>query len=486
MDSAPSRCGRQSDQPTVRGKLEYNRRMSVGPGKTLQQYRLTDKVGEGGMGEVWRAVDTSLDRQVAIKILPEAVAANPDRLARFEREAKAVAALAHPNILTVYDFGRVGATTYMVTELLEGQVLRERLAGGPLPQRKAAELGRQIARGLAAAHEKGFVHRDLKPENVFVTADGRAKILDFGLASSMPAGAASDTRTPTATGLTAPGAVLGTVDYMSPEQVRGEGADHRSDIFSFGSLLYEMLTGERPFHRATAAETMTAVLREDPGATSDTNASAVLPALDRVVRRCLEKRPEERFQSASDLAFAVENALGTTSSASGAYAALAAPAPAARRLWWVPVALVVFAGLGFLSGRLSGGAPTSKPKYSQLTFRQGRISGARFAAEGGTVVYSAAWDGGGSRLYTVHEGSPESRPLDVEDVELLSVSSHDELAVLLRPQILGGWVIAGTLARMPLGSAAPREVLDDIGSADWDPAGQQLAVARRHGNLWKL
>jgi serine/threonine protein kinase len=287
--------------------------MPIEAGQNLLHYRLIEKIGEGGMGLVWKAVDTTLDREVAIKILPDTVAGRPDRLARFEREAKAVAALAHPNILAVYDFGREGETTYMVTELLVGSSLRERLTEGPLPPRSAAELARQVARGLAAAHEKGFVHRDLKPENVFVTSEGRAKILDFGLAASTAAGRGADpssTHTPTETELTAPGSVMGTVDYMSPEQVRGETVDHRSDIFSFGTLLYEMLTATRPFRRDTGAETMTAVLREDPSPTGSESHPQISPALERVVLRCLEKQPGERFQSSSDLAFAVDNALG--------------------------------------------------------------------------------------------------------------------------------------------------------------------------------
>jgi hypothetical protein len=461
--------------------------VSVAAGRILSQYRLTDKIGEGGMGQVWRAVDTGLDREVAVKILPDAFAADADRLARFEREAKAVAALAHPNILSVFGFGKDGATRYMVTELLEGQTLRERLAGGPLPPRRAAELARQVARGLAAAHEKGIAHRDLKPDNVFVTREGRAKILDFGLASATnaaPPAAPGDTHTPTATGLTTPGAAVGTPEYMSPEQVRGEAIDHRTDIFSFGTLLYEMLTGLRPFRRETTPETMTAVLREDPPDPAAAGAPPMPPALERVVRRCLEKRPEERFQSASDLAFAVDNALGSTSTASGEHRA--ARAAASRLPWLAAAALPVLAALGFLAGRMTGAPALPQPEYSQLTFRQGRISAARFAPEGGTVVYSAAWDGGQTRLYSVHEGSPESRSLGIDDVEILSVSAQGELALLLRPRILGGWMVAGTLARLPLGGGAPRELMEDVGSADWDGSGQQLAVTRAEDSWFRL
>ena len=256
------------------------------------------------MGEVYRATDSKLGREVAIKLLPAEVAADEDRLGRLEREARAVAALSHPNILAVFEFGSHDGTTYVVTELLEGATLRERLAEGSLPLRKVTDYAAQVARGLAAAHDKGIVHRDLKPENLFVTTDGHVKILDFGLARQQEAGAAgasSDTRSPTLARPTDAGTVLGTVGYMSPEQVRGQAADARSDIFSLGCVVHEMLTGRRPFQRETAAETMTATLREEAGALPD----ACPPALVRVTERCLEKAPAERFQSAGDLAFAL-------------------------------------------------------------------------------------------------------------------------------------------------------------------------------------
>jgi len=462
--------------------------LPIEAGQTLLHYRLVEKIGEGGMGVVWKAVDTTLDREVAIKILPDAVARDADRLARFEREAKAVAALSHPNILAVHGFGREGESTYMVTELLDGESLRERLSEGAIPARKAAELARQVARGLAAAHEKNFVHRDLKPDNIFVTREGRAKILDFGLAASArPAdrGDPSSTHTPTETELTAPGAVMGTADYMSPEQVRGETVDHRSDIFSFGTVLYEMTTGRRPFHRDTVAETMTAILREDPPSLTD-SIPDVPVGLERVVQRCLEKQPTERFQSASDLAFAVESASATSSATLLPIDLPAEPAPSRRGLWiGLVVALVLFVA-GVLIGRFGGPTPASNPNYSQLTFRQGRISSARFAADGQTVVFAADWDGEGLHLFTVNEGSPESRSLGIEDAEILSVSSQGELALLLRPRLIVGWSRRGTLARMPLGGGAPRELIDDVSDADWNPSGDKLAIVRRDGSSSRL
>jgi len=277
-------------------------------GRTLGHYRIVEKIGAGGMGEVYQAHDERLDRDVAIKVLPEAVAQDADRLARFEREAKVVARLSHPNILEIFDFGREGEVTYAVTELLEGETLRERLEAGGLGWPKSTEIGAAIADGLAAAHTASIVHRDLKPSNIFIGFDGRVKVLDFGLARTLETADAGESHSPTVSRYTDPGSVLGTVGYMSPEQVRGEPVDHRSDIFSLGCVLYEMVCGRRAFSRDTAAETMTAILREEP---SDLRSLAVElpPALTSLVSRCLEKRQEARFQSGQDLAFALRSAL---------------------------------------------------------------------------------------------------------------------------------------------------------------------------------
>jgi tetratricopeptide (TPR) repeat protein len=306
--------------------------MNPVPGLRIGPYRLVEAIGEGGMGVVWKARDTALDRDVAIKFLPPAFARDPERLARFEREAKAVAALSHPGILAIYGFGEHEGSAYAVTELLEGQTLRGALAEGALAPGRAVEIARQVARALAAAHERGIIHRDLKPENVFVMRDGHAKVLDFGLAGYVAVagtpGAPSDaTHTPTRTSLTAPGAVMGTTDYLSPEQIRGLATDARSDIFSFGSMLFEMLTGRRPFRRATEPETMTAILREEPPP-----APGVAPALDRIARRCLEKTREARYASARDLAAALDTAAldaAVLDAAAVDVAALAAAAPGA-------------------------------------------------------------------------------------------------------------------------------------------------------------
>src|SRR6202790_1377940 len=315
--------------------------MPLAPGTKLGPYEILAPIGAGGMGEVYRAKDTRLGRDVALKILPESFAREPDRLRRFEQEARAVAALNHPNILAIHDIGQHNGTPFLVSELLEGESLRAALDRGPLPQRKTIEYGVQIAHGLAAAHEKGIVHRDLKPENVFVTKDGRIKILDFGLAKlAQQAGAGSDEVT--LGSHTAVGVVMGTASYMAPEQVRGEPADPRTDIFAFGAVLYEMLSGVRAFRRDTTAETMTAVLKDDPPELTGP-LHLVSPTLERIVRRCLEESPEQRFQSARDLSFALSALSGTE--ASGAARATAGPRRLPLLLWvGLPLALAAVAG----------------------------------------------------------------------------------------------------------------------------------------------
>src|SRR5271165_1277896 len=278
--------------------------MPLAPGTILGQYEIRSPLGAGGMGEVYRAHDTRLDREVAIKVLPESLTSDPDRLRRFEQEARAAAALNHPNILAVHQMATEGNVSCMVTELLDGETLRERLRRGPVPIRKAIDYAVQIAHGLAAAHDKGITHRDLKPDNLFVTREGRVKILDFGLAKVGPSKDSPGLEATQSIG-TEPGMVMGTVGYMSPEQVRGKTSDHRSDIFAFGTILYEMVTGKQTFRKPTSAETMTAILNEEPPSISQI-APTSPPGLQRVVHRCLEKRPEQRFQSASDMAFALE------------------------------------------------------------------------------------------------------------------------------------------------------------------------------------
>src|SRR5271154_4964130 len=289
--------------------------MNLTPGTKLGPYEIVSLLGAGGMGEVYRARDSRLRREVAIKVLPSELSLDSDRMRRFEQEALATAALNHPNILAVFDIGTSDGSPYVVSELLEGETLRDRLRSGAIPVRKALDYGLQIAHGLAAAHEKGIVHRDLKPENLFLTKDGRVKILDFGLAKLTQLDPGSNPSMATVThGATEAGVVMGTAGYMSPEQVRGMALDPRSDIFSFGAILYEMLSGKRAFHGDTAADTMSSILKEDPPELSESNRN-VSPALERIVQHCLEKNPESRFHSASDIAFDLEHLSGLSGSA---------------------------------------------------------------------------------------------------------------------------------------------------------------------------
>jgi tetratricopeptide (TPR) repeat protein len=334
--------GNSCDNPT---NIWKRLTVSLETGDRLGRYEILGPLGAGGMGEVYRARDTELERDVAIKVLPEAVSQNPDRLARFETEAKAVAKLSHPNILDIHDYGREGDTTYSVTELLEGETLRERLEGGALGWRKATEIGAAIADGLGAAHEAGIVHRDLKPSNVFLTADGRVKVLDFGLARHEPdAGGKGETAVQTMTRQTDPGTVMGTVGYMSPEQVRGETVDQRSDIFSLGCVLFELVSGQQAFARNTAADTMAAILKEEPSDLSSIDA-ALPPELERTIRRCLEKRPQSRFQSASDLAYNLRTISSASAPTVTTEHAVPAP-PRARKAAWIALATAAVFAIG--------------------------------------------------------------------------------------------------------------------------------------------
>lgn len=457
--------------------------MTLTAGRKLGPYEVLAQIGAGGMGEVYRAKDARLNREVAIKILPAQFSNDSDRMRRFEQEAKATGMLNHPNIVSVYDIGSEDGTVYVVSELLSGETLRERLGGAALPVRKAIDYGLQIAHGLAAAHEKGIVHRDLKPENIFLTKDGRAKILDFGLAKLTeikPLSTGVHSKMLTVDPGTQPGVVLGTVGYMSPEQVRGREIDHRSDIFSFGAIFYEMLTGKRAFHRDSTADTMSAILKEDPPDFSSMNQN-VPPSLERVIRHCLEKNPEERFQSARDLAFDLEMVSSTSGTAPISVRETASNKTVRRAL----ATLLIVAGLAaaFWAGRHSVPKPAiasssqlSEVTFRRLTFRRGFVSAARFSPDGQSIVYSASWVGAPEELFMTRPQSPVSRPLGLTDASLLSISSTGEMAILLHPTFTSGWQRIGTLARVPIDGAAPREILNDVQDADWTPDGKDLAV----------
>ena len=469
--------------------------MRLAIGKKLGPYEIVGALGSGGMGEVYRARDGRLGRDIALKVLPEAVATHPERLRRFEQEARATAALNHPNILSVFDIGAHDDLQYVVSELLDGHDLRAELAQGPVPIKRAVEWATQVCQGLAAAHDKGIVHRDLKPENLFLTRDGRVKILDFGLAKL--AEGASDGVSVTSTGAlgTMPGVVLGTVAYMSPEQVKGQTADHRSDIFSFGLVLYELLSGKGAFRAPSAIETMSAILREDPPELPD----AVPPAVARVVQRCLEKNPELRFQSVRDLGFALQ-VLSGSGSASGAgglrRSSLTETTPdraawlTARGVRWAMVAALALICLviGFGVGRSAFSRAIEPPVFTSLTFQRGYVSGARFAPDGRTVAYSATWNGRPSDVYSMRVETPDARALGLSGAHLFAISSGGEMAIALNAFLgaIPGMGPRGTLARVPLAGGAPRVVLTDVEDADWHPNGEQLAVSHVMNSLTRL
>jgi dipeptidyl aminopeptidase/acylaminoacyl peptidase len=446
-------------------------------GARLGPYEIIAPLGAGGMGEVYRARDTKLGRDVAVKVLPADLANNPESLSRFEREARAVAALSHPNILAIHDFGRQGETAYAVMELLEGETLRARLEHGALPARKAVELAVQIAEGLGAAHEKGIVHRDLKPENVFVTSQGRAKLLDFGLVKQTSLGGGADSALQTAENQTAAGTILGTVRYMSPEQVRGEAVDHRSDIFSFGVVLHEMLTGQQPFARETAAESMAAILKEDPPEISPTG-SGPSPALQRIVQHCLEKKPGERFHDAHDLAFALQSA-SSPSTESRNPAQPGGRAKLGRALTWSGLLGLILSALfgAWWLGR--GFRP--QPTFTQVTFRRGNVLRARFTPDGQNIVYSAAWDGRPTEIFLSRLDGSGVRAVGLPG-DLMAVNGRGELLILLKPsQWAATSGFSGTLAMASLDGGTPREILARVRGADFAPDGQALAVMYQNG-----
>ena len=358
--------------------------MPLASGSKLGPYEILSPLGAGGMGEVYRARDTRLGRDVALKILPESFARETDRLRRFEQEARAVAALNHPNILAIHDIGEQNGAPFLVSELLEGESLRAALDRGSLPQRKTIEYGVQIAQGLAAAHDKGIVHRDLKPENVFITKDGRIKILDFGLAKLVQSGGGDASDATLTSEHTAAGVVMGTASYMAPEQVRGQAPDPRTDIFSFGTVLYEMLSGTRAFRRDTAAETMTAVLKDDPPELSDP-AQRVSPALERIVRRCLEKNAEQRFQSARDLSFALGALSGSEVSAVARAAAL--PPRRVPILLWLSAALALAAVAGLTWWLAKRPLPTARMQFALAIPDEMSISHLALSSDGSMLVF---------------------------------------------------------------------------------------------------
>ena len=463
--------------------------MPLKPGESLLHFRLVDKVGEGGMGEVWKALDTTLDREVAVKVLPAAFAGNPERVARFEREAKLLASLNHPNIAAIYGFPEaavpsgVGETVrFLAMEMVRGEDLAQILARGPLPALEALDAARQIASALEAAHDSGVIHRDLKPANIKRTPEGQIKVLDFGLAKALEAAPSDASRLATVTSAgSVAGAILGTVSYMSPEQARGQAVDRRTDLWAFGCVLYEMLSGAKAFDGATVTDVLAAVVTGEPD--WEKLPASTPTAARRLLRRCLEKDPRKRLRDAGDASLLLDE------NPEDARRGAAVPSRPAR----IPVLAAIAIATAVLGGALGwwaghrGAAPAAAPEvvFKRLSYGRGMVRAARFAPDGQTIVYGAAWDGPPVKLYLARVDSPDATPISIPPAEILSISRTGEMAVSLG-HAYTGWMADGTLARTALLGGSPREILEHVRAADFSPDGSQFAIVRRVGGFDQL
>jgi eukaryotic-like serine/threonine-protein kinase len=476
-------------------------------GQTISHYKITGKLGGGGMGVVYKAEDSRLHRTVALKFLVEDSAKDPAALERFRREAQAASGLNHPNICTIYDIGEEGGTAYIVMEFIDGRTLKHRIEGKAMRLGEVLEIVAQIADALNAAHTQGIIHRDIKPANIFITPSGQAKVLDFGLAKYTAEGISkaepgvSDTLPTVASAhlLTSPGSAVGTIAYMSPEQAMGEELDRRTDLFSLGLVLYEMATGRPAFSGSTSAAVFDGILHRAPISPLQLNPQ-LPPRLAEIIDKALEKDPKLRYQTASDLRVDLQR-LGRASDSHPSNTIAVQDAPAATISGtdtrgggrWPIIALVsgfvvlaLIAG-AYLFGKREGLASSiSPPAYHQLTFRGGTIRMARFAPDGKIIVYSAAWEGNPIELLVTRPDSPESRPFGLSKAEVLSISQQGEMAVLLNSHNVDPYINEGTLARVPLGGGAPREVLENVQWADWSPNGTNFAVVREFAGLSRL
>ena len=454
--------------------------MQISVGSRFGPYEIVAPLGAGGMGEVYRAKDTRLKREVAIKILSDQALLDPERQQRFQREAQAVSALNHPNILAVHDVGSENGTSYMVSELVDGESLRQVVQKGPIPIKNLLDIAVQIADGLAAAHQSGITHRDLKPENIMVSRNARVKILDFGLAKLHPEMGEENVET-VSRGLTHAGIILGTVHYMSPEQARGKKIDFRSDQFSFGLILYEMLTGKKAFSRNSAPETLSAIINEEPPTISSVNPKIPVP-LRWLTDRCLAKDPRQRYDSTLDLYHELRNLRDHLSEAiSTDTGTVIEPARPKSRFLFAAITvglMLALLGLAFLAGKKQKPVEKEPPTFQLLTFQRGDVDSARFLPDGNTIVYSGAFGGNPFQIYTIRPERPESQLISLPSAKILSISGSGELAIQLRANSM--------LAVAQLAGGTPREIGEQVTYADWAPDTKNMAVIRRIDLLRRL